>query len=484
MSREADKTRKNIIVIFIGQLLLGLITALSYKLMVGYVGAEEGGLIVYSIALLNSLRALFDLGLAKTVIKYIAENRDIREKLVNVCQYFTAIYGLIFILLMISVTLFSHDISMFFFSGTEFNSALGGWHVFLYAAPIILIISYLSSVLAGFERFVVVSLVDLLVGVLLYALSAALLVSGVSFSNIAVVIVSLYLLKMTLFLGCCVKRVGWGFLLPKYKSVFHHEVKGHMRNMFLLSGLLFVHKQADKLVVGKLLAISDAGFYVIIFSLIGKLSILTQSISQALSPQFSKGKHEESRLKYLKLSRFNLGFMMPIYIGAAIVMDEILVFLLGNEFPKEYLYCAYAVILYFFLNAAIRLFRTLLISRSGSSLVLKADVFGVVLSFPLLIVSAFYYGIIGVCVSMLVFYLVMIPVLVVGGYQKVLDSSPVSWLNQVIEVSKLPFLFAIPIVGYKYIYDVPAYQDILLAMTFGLICFVVLYRDWCGSRKL
>ena len=443
-----NKLNSNIAINFIGQTLVILIIAICYK-MLSLSSVDEAGVVIYAIALLGVIRAVSDLGVSKTLIRQISKFRlDILE--LKICiNHFSILYLIIASLYFLLAIYFSSDLISVLFDFKEGEITFTKFSIFFYAGVFVIFISFLSNVLIGLERFIELNFIDVLFAILTYSGVTILIIINIDWYYVGVYLVSIYGLKFIVLLFFLNKESNIK-IIPRFNYIQFKRTKSHLFHMIGLSILIIFNKQLDKVLVGWELGISEAGFYVLCFSLVSKFSIVTQSIAQAATPFFSASELENSNLDkvlaYKQIYRMNLRIMFPIYVVIAVFSDWIVTFLLNDTFSTEYKVTLWGLLFYFLMNSSIRALRTYLIANEGARLVLIADFIGVLLSVPLMIFGIAKYGLNGLVFGMLFFYFGMIPLLVNVGYRYHLNLPSFNWLQDFWEAVNLSILLAIPLV--------------------------------------
>ena len=124
-------------------------------------------------------------------------------------------------------------------------------------------------------------------------------------------------------------RSGWSPAL-RFQFEVAREIFAYSKHVLGISFGSFLHANLDKLLVGKLLGMSQLGYYDLAFALSGAVpALLVQIVSPVLLPAFSQIKDDRERLGrlHVRLVKFLFVFITPAVAAVALFAREgILVF--------------------------------------------------------------------------------------------------------------------------------------------------------------
>ena len=305
---------------------VGLINIVTLYFIAHYMGPVPLGLIGFATSFINMFFIFSELGFGQAHIKRISEGKEIGK---CIGTYFTVKSSIIILFtIIIIVTLL---IKKYYFHSV-FENPKQEKIIYLLLIPII--ITQISTIpIRTFEakkEAIKASIPDILasflkapitISVALFGLGVFGLVFARIFSAVILIIFSFILLKYP------IKRPN----ITYFKSYFNYAYK-----MIILTVLMKIAIELDKLMIGTYVSIKAVGIYFSIQSIVNFLSFIPTSIGRLLFPtiseEYSKGNLEDID-NYVRQTEKYMGLMLiPVCIILCFFAKSIIHLLLGEEF--------------------------------------------------------------------------------------------------------------------------------------------------------
>lgn len=338
----ATKAARNSIFSLIGFLYPTLLTIVLTPIFLHYLGPTEYGIYALSGVLISFI-SLLDFGVAPTLLKFVSEHAARGEladlnTTVAACLVFYAVIGLVGLIISSTVAIFFVG-ELFHLSGdlrstAEFVLLVSGL-TFLLS----MLLSGLSSIPAGLQRFDLLTIVGLALQT--PAAVASILVLYFGFGLKGVTVVSAVGPAVGLFIFAIMNRK----LLPGFRPVpeWNPEV---LARVFSFSAYAFVANfsgailfQLDKIFIGALSNVRSVTFYTVPGSLAQRLHSASSSLSVVVLPLSSdllaRGEVERVKELYRRATRFVALFICSVGIPLFVFARDILHYWLSSTFATN-----------------------------------------------------------------------------------------------------------------------------------------------------
>ena len=313
--------KTNIAANLVGKTWGALITILLIPLYIKYLGIESYGIIAFYGTLMGSL-AVLDLGLSTTInrelAKFRAENRaipDIRNLTFSLeCIYW--FIGIFVCLLIISLAGFIavHWVKAEHLSLPEIKqSVMLTGAVFAFQWPI----SLYEGGLTGLDKQVLNNSITVVMG----TLRAAGVIIILKYFSSTLSAFFIWQAALSFIYVLIMRRALWK-AMPGHaiRAVFSGKSLATIRRfaagMTGISLVTFFITQIDKIVLSKMLPLSQFGYYTLAFSVAAGIGLVSVPVSIPFFPRFSAlvadGKTEELKKGYHRACKLTASFIFPI----------------------------------------------------------------------------------------------------------------------------------------------------------------------------
>lgn len=348
---------KNSIFNLVGQVLPMLVGLLTIPYIVHGLGTSQYG--IFSIAtMLLGYFSIFDLGLSRATVKFVAENLS-PERIHKVPELVWTSLSLLVLLGTVCGGLASLFVPV---SVTHFfkmpPSLAGEARVALFilcaSMPIMLANDALRGVLEAAQRFDLVNCVKVPASILFYLTAALVIPFGVRVAGIVALLVSIRLLSSFFYLSFCLR------VIPGLRSSFRVS-RAALGPLATFGGWIMVSNVTapvfgylERFMIASILSVGALTFYSAPFELVSKLLIFPMSIVPSLFPYFSFHA-ERTRSEVSEVTSRAVKYLFLVLTPPAAVFiffaREILNLWLGPQFASESTLVLQLITLGFFLNA-------------------------------------------------------------------------------------------------------------------------------------
>lgn len=326
---------------------LGLIIGLGYTpIMLKLLGQDEYG--VYSLigALVAYLNVL-DMGLGKTIIRYISRNRVIGDKKSesDLNGLFLIVYTIIGIISLFVGGILYYNIENLF--GNTLNIKQ------MYEAKIMMILlvlnisisfplSIFASIMQSYEKYIFLKMSNLLSNILRPIISLPLLFWGFGAISLVIVASILNIGCLLIYVYYCLKKLDIHISLGKYNRTFLIEIAGFSFFIFLNAIMDKIYWGTGQFILGMISNVAQVAIYSIAMQFMAMYMGFSGAISNVLLPKVtilvSKGcGARELTDLMIKVGRLQFIIVGYVFIMFFLVGEEFLFLWAGNEYVSAYL---------------------------------------------------------------------------------------------------------------------------------------------------
>jgi O-antigen/teichoic acid export membrane protein len=348
---------KNSILNLLGQILPMLVGVLTIPYIIKGIGTDGYGILSIAFLVLGYF-SIFDLGLSRATVKFVAEHLT-PDKIHKVPELvwtsLTLLVGLGCFFGTIGAIVVPVMITRFFKMPESFvGDARISIFILCLAMPIMLGNDALRGVLEAAQRFDLVNSVKVPSSVLFYLSAALAIPLGIKVPGIVSILVAIRLLSALVYLALCFR------VFPGLKKNIHFSREA-MRPLTIFGGWIMITNitgpifgYVERFMIASVLSVSMLTFYSVPFDLVGKTLIFPMSIVPSLFPYFSyhgtKGRDEVSEITS-RVAKYLLLIMTPIAAVFFFFAQQILQLWLGSQFASQSTTVMQLVTVLFFLNA-------------------------------------------------------------------------------------------------------------------------------------
>lgn len=348
---------KNSVLNLLGQILPMVVGVTTIPFIVKGIGTDGYGILSVAFLVLGYF-SIFDLGLSRATVKFVAEHLS-PDKIHKIPQLvwtsLTLLVGLGCVFGTVGAMLVPVMITRFFkMPPSLIGDARISIFILCLAMPIMLGNDALRGVLEAAQRFDLVNLVKVPSSVMFYLSAALAIPLGIKVPGIVSILVFIRLVSTGVYLLFCFR------VFPGLKKKFHFSreaitplsVYGGWIMVSNITGPIFGY--LERFMIASVLSVSMLTFYSVPFDLVGKTLIFPMSIVPSLFPYFSyhgtKGRNEVSEVTS-RVGKYMLLILTPAAAVFFFFASQILQLWLGPQFASQSTVVMQLITILFFLNA-------------------------------------------------------------------------------------------------------------------------------------
>lgn len=294
---------------------------------------------------------LFDLGISRALTQSIAQvnaagDREGVVKLYSTGMSVVVVAGLVAGLLVYATAGYLSS-SVFNIDATLIDTAEASLQVTGLAVVFTVWATGLRGVLEGFEKFKVVSIGRIPLGIWMFL---GPLLFFYAFGDFLYAVASLALARFLLFLYYifCVRRIV-SFSRDGFSRYNLFKLLSFGGWMTLSNTVSPVMVYFDRFIIGSMIAMSVVSFYTVPYEMATKLLLVPASIGTVMFPRISALIHERNFAEVIKLQRcsylVNFLLIMPVIVGVYWLGEFLLTIWVGEEYAEKS-YVVFLIILF------------------------------------------------------------------------------------------------------------------------------------------
>ena len=460
--------KKNIVANLVGKIWGAAIAILLIPQYIKYLGIESYGLVGFYGTLIGSM-AILDLGLSTTLnrelAKYKPESRTAKD-IRNLTFSLECIYWVIGVLICILIIVFAGLLSNQWIKVEHLSITVVKQSVMLMAAVIAFQwpISLYSGGLTGLEKQVLNNTIT----VIMTTIRAAGVI--IILKYFSPTIQSFFLWQAVIsFLYVLIMRVSLWKVMPSYHlrpAFSKQQIKIIWRFAAGMTGISFITfflSQLDKIVLSKILPLSQFGYYTLAFTVATSITLIVSAFSITFFPRFSKliasDHQEELKRLYHQACKLIAKIIFPICFVLIFFMRDILKTWTHNDDTVANT-CLMAQILLIgsILNSLMVMPYNLLIASGWTKFTIYQNIIASIILVPLLFILTNKYGALGAS---------FVWVLVNAGYvfisqpimhKKLLKNELWKWYWNDTLLPMIPSLIVVLLIKFLLQYFFPSFQ--------------------------
>lgn len=390
------------------QLFLMFLGVWAIPIIVRGIAEERFGLLSLVWAFLGYF-GLLDFGISRAATKFVADSLA-RENHEEVRRVISTSLGLMTgIGFVCSVCLWAATsllVSSVFSVDPQLEpEAMESLHLTAVALPFVLVAGVVRGVQMAYQRFDIVNLLQLGLGVAQWVGSAILVYLGYGLTAIIGLLVTARIILALVSLALLWKIVGGGIAL---RTAWDASL---VRSVFAFGGWVAVSQilaplflYLDRIVIGAMLTLTAVAYYTVPQEIVSRLLVFPLSLTLVLFPMLSSGNlasesHREHSGLYKRSVKHLFSLVFPLALLAIALAPEFLQWWVGEEFASHSEVVFQVLSAGFFFNALAQLPATALQAAGLPNVTAKIHLLEVVPTIIVMVACIFLWGLIGAAIS-------------------------------------------------------------------------------------
>ena len=403
---------RNILYNLLGQGVVLVLSFVAVRFIFRRLGADAYGLISFNLLLTTLVSAAAELGISSTTVREVSsfsvtEPAYIRDLIRTASLLYWTLWATLAITIYLSAPLLvTHWVNLTTLTPAE---AVGPLRVLSIAALTALPRTLYTSLFRGRQRMEFNNGIDVGTSVVQQAGVVAILAAHGSFQSVAFWIAASMLIGVAAYIVIAGRLFGWAPLVPGFSPEVVKRNLGFSAHMMSISVLAMVQTQTDKLLVSRLLPISQLGLYSFLYTLGARASFVSAAVSQAALPSLS-GLHrsgDESGLtsQYRKLQDLVCFGTLPVFAAIPFFALPLLGYLFNDQIAQSLLLPTAFLSLGFYMNATITMPYTTSLAVGRPRIAVQLNLVALLVVTPVTAALVYLFGIPGAAFSWIFYHL-------------------------------------------------------------------------------
>jgi O-antigen/teichoic acid export membrane protein len=405
-----SRLSKNIIYNLLGQGSLLILSFVSVKYIFKQLGAEALGIITFTQMVNGMIQIALEMGISSSTTRevsacYGSEPEYIKKLIRTFSLFYWSGFVVAGVALFFLAPVFAeHWLNL---KTMDTATAITVLRVLGVASIISLPGGLYSSLLVGLQRMGITNLIN---------------VSNTIVQQAGTILILIFrdnlLYVIYWYAGCYYLRVFTCFVVsshffdirsfvPGYSSKVVRKNFRFASRMMSISITAFIHTQADRMIISKLLPIGTLGYYNVAYSFVSKLQFITGSVANAVFPSFSSlyktGNRSQLMSQYWKLQDLICFGIVPIVAVIPFAFIPLFSYFLNEEIAHIVLLPATLLTIGFYMNGAATVPYLFSLAIGKPEITTRLNFYALFVVLPVTVVLVYYLGLIGAGLSW-VFY--------------------------------------------------------------------------------
>jgi O-antigen/teichoic acid export membrane protein len=466
-----SRLSKNIVYNFLGQTLLLVLGFIAVRYIFRQLGEDALGIIYFTATMTAILSGVLEKGIYSTTIREVASNiykePGYIQSFIQTGSFFSWIIYLIFSITVfwLSPILVEHWIHLTTIDGATATYIL---RILGIASLLVFPISFYASLLRGKQRMEFNNIIDVIASAIQQLGLVVLLIISDDLLMVVYWIAFCYFLKVLSYFLTCSRFFSLSSFLPLYSHKVIVKNSKFALNMIYISILAMVQKQADKLMISKMMPIGLLGYYGFVFGALNKAGLITSSIAQAAYPSLCTSYDENDKTalvaKFKELQDLVCLVTVPIFAGILFAAMPTLTFIFDYNTAKLLQVPVMLLCLGFYLNGTMAIPYRIILTTDKPEIAVRQNFYAIFSVLPITFGAIYLYGLSGAALGWVIYFLFSYIYSVPRIFKECLNLSPWLFYSHIFRI----LLLATLTYG-------SAYIIISIAISFNIMTLIVTY---------
>jgi O-antigen/teichoic acid export membrane protein len=336
-----SRLTKNSIYNLIGQILPMLVAVFTIPLLIKGLGVGRFGILTLAWMIVGYF-SLFDLGLGRATTKFVSDylsKGDSQKINQSIWASILLIQGVGAVVTISAILIMPWIVNNVLNISPELRGeTLTAFYLLALSIPIVSSIACVRGVLEALQRFDLINYVKVPTYIAAFVVPLLVLPFTNSLVPIVLVLIGCRLVGLVFYSIICVKSLP-GLIkpqLPDFKLIKRLLGFGGWLTVSNLIWPLMTYM--DRFIVGAMLTMSAVAYYTTPYELVGKLLIITGSLTGVIFPAFSvyaNGKHNQLLELHNKSIKYLLLILVPVVFAIIILAQPFFQIWLGDDFARN-----------------------------------------------------------------------------------------------------------------------------------------------------
>jgi len=425
---------KNVVFNLAGQAIALAVGFVAVRFIFRQLGSDVFGIIYFNVTLAAVLTTVLELGVLATTVREISRHFDTEpEYITSLIRTASLLYWTMGVIIVVAVfvgapLLVEKWINL---TSIDVGTAATLLRILSVGTMVALPRGLYTSLFRGRQRMVINNSIDVVtlivqqfgVVVLLKLGSGPFVVAGWMSASV--------LAAVAVYIAIAGRMFGWRALVPQFDGAVVRRNLRFTTMMMSNSLLATVLSLVDKLVVSKLLAVSEFGLYGFASATVGRATLVTTAVGQAALPSFSslfkQEDHQALVRQYHKLQDLVCFGTLPMFAAICFGAIPAYTYLFNLGIAHRLLLPTTFLALGYYMSAAVYTAYTVSVAMGRPQIIVRANVLALFIVVPVTVLLIFAYGITGAAFSLVFYQAFSFAYVVPRICRQCLQINPLAW---------------------------------------------------------
>lgn len=432
-----SRLSRNILSNLLGQGVVLLLGFVAVGRVYDGLGRDAVGIIYFVLAMNAVLAAVLDLGISSTVVREVAARYESDPGYVRDLMRASAVfYWGGFLAAGAGVLLAAPLVVARWLRVDALDSATAVAAVRILGLGTLLALprSLYASFFRGVQRMEYNNFIDAAATALQQSGVIVLLGLGADLIGVAAWISASIALGVAAHMLAALRFLPAAALAPRYSSPIVARNVRYAGTMMFVSLLAMVHTQADKLILSKLLAVGQFGFYAFGFAAVSRVTLVTSAIAHAAFPSFSElsGGPERGRMmsRYRALQDLVCFGTVPLFAAVPFATLPVFGYVFTPAAARDLLLPVTLVAVGFYMNGALNVPHVFTLALGRPDIAARANLIALGVVLPATGLLVYGWGLTGAGLSWVLYHVFLYLYAVPRMCRECLGIGPMEWFRR------------------------------------------------------
>jgi O-antigen/teichoic acid export membrane protein len=407
-----SRLSKNIIYNTVGQGLLLILGFVAVKYIFRQLGGDALGIIYFTSTINALLSGVLEKGIYSTTVREVStyfkkESEYIGEFIQTGSLFCWAVYVVFSIAVYVAAPVLVH--TWINLTTMDSQTAVSILRILAIASLIAFPVSFYASLVRGIQRMEFNNIIDVSASGLQQLGIVMILIGDGNIFQVAYWIAACYGLRVTAYFGVCSRFFSVRSFLPRYVHSVVTRNYEFASKLTSVSVLAMVHKQADKVMISRLLPLGLLGYYGFAYGFISKATSITTAVAQAAFPALCSVSDDEDRSslvsQYEKLQDFVSFVTVPVFAAITFMALPLLKFVFDGRIAETLYLPVLLLCLGFYLNATVAIPYRLSLAAGRPDIAVRQNLYAIFTVLPATFVAIYFWGLPGAAMGWILYFL-------------------------------------------------------------------------------
>lgn len=425
---------RNVVFNVVGQGLALLVSLVAVRFIFRQLGPDVFGIIYFNLTLAALLTTVLELGILATTVREVSSHYSSEPLYIkSLIRTASSIYWGIGLVAVVAVFAAAPLLVHRWINLTTLDAETAATllRILTIGTMVVLPRALYTSLFRGRQQMAINNAIDVGTAIVQQLGVVVLLGLGSNLYLVAAWLTSCLVLAVLVYIFVAAKLFGWQSLMPGFdSSVIKRNLRFSslmMSNSLLATGLTSI----DKVVVSKLLSVTEFGLYGFASATVGRANMVTAAIGQAALPAFAShfraGDHDALLRQYRKLQDLVCFGTLPMFAAIAFGALPAYRYLFNSSIASHLLVPTDVLVVGFYMAAVMYVPYIASVAVGKPEIMVRGNSIALLIQIPATVVLVIAYGIVGAAFSWVLYQVFAFLYVAPRISRQALRIEPITW---------------------------------------------------------